>query len=90
MSIQNRIFKKTAGFSFFQIYIDTKTGNILDDFKDVLTADEIKKLVDINGVISMRPNSQILEQNQNSCFISEWYLKTSTINYQNTESKYLS
>jgi hypothetical protein len=38
----------------------------------------------------MIPNSQILEQNQNSCFISEWYLKTSTINYQNNESKYFS
>ena len=46
------------------------------------------KLVDVNGVISMIPNSQILEQNQNSCFVSEWYLKTSTINYLNTESKY--
>ena len=35
MNIQNRIFKKTADFSFFQIYIDTKTSNILDDFKVV-------------------------------------------------------
>jgi hypothetical protein len=46
------------------------------------------KFVDVNGVISIVPTSQILEQNQNSCFISEWYLKTSTINYFNTESKY--
>jgi len=53
-------------------------------------SDKASKLVDVNGVISMIPNSQILEQNQNSCFISEWYLKTSTINYLNNESKYFS
>ena len=59
MSIQNRVFKKTADFSFFQIYIDTKTGNILDDFKDVLTADEIKKL-DKNKSIRIRNNDSIV------------------------------
>jgi len=53
-------------------------------------SDKACKLVDVNGVISMIPNSQILEQNQNNCFISEWYLKTSTINYLNNESKYFS
>lgn len=53
-------------------------------------SDKASKLVDVNGVISMIPNSQILEQNQNNCFISEWYLKTSTINYLNNESKYFS
>lgn len=46
------------------------------------------KLVDVNGVISIIPKSQILEQNKENCFISEWYLKTSTINYLNNESKY--
>lgn len=59
MSIQNRIFKKTADFSFFQIYINTKTDNILDDFKDVLTADEIKKL-DKNKVIRIKNNDSIV------------------------------
>ena len=59
MSIQNRIFKKTADFSFFQIYIDTKTGNILDDFKDVLIADEIKKL-DKNKVVRIKNNDSII------------------------------
>ena len=59
MSIQNRIFKKTADFSFFQIYIDTKTDNILDDFKDVLTADEIKKL-DKNKVVRIKNNDSII------------------------------
>ena len=51
-------------------------------------SDKASKLVDVNGVISMIPNSQILEQNQNSCFVSEWYLKTSTINYLKNEFKY--
>lgn len=46
------------------------------------------KLTDLNGVISVIPKSQILEQNKDSCYISEWYLKTSTINYQNNESKF--
>ena len=59
MNIQNRIFKKTADFSFFQIYIDTKTSNILDDFKGVLTADEIKKL-DKNKSVRIKNNDGIV------------------------------
>lgn len=46
------------------------------------------KLVDKNGLISIVPKSQILEQKENSCFISEWYLQNSKINYLNKESKY--
>jgi hypothetical protein len=46
------------------------------------------KLVDVNGVISIVPNSQILEINKNNCWLSEWYLKTSIINYTNNECKY--
>lgn len=46
------------------------------------------KLVDENGVISIIPKSQILELNAKNCFITEWYLKTSTIQYLNNESKY--
>lgn len=46
------------------------------------------KLIDLNGVISIVPTSQILEQNTNSCYITEWYLKTSTINYLANEVKY--
>jgi hypothetical protein len=34
------------------------------------------------------PNSQILEINKNNCYLTEWYLKTSTINYLNSSSKY--
>jgi len=59
MSIQNRIFKKFEDFTFFQIYIETKTGNILEDFKDILTADEIKKL-DKNKIIRIRNNDNFL------------------------------
>lgn len=50
--------------------------------------DKAIKLVDLNSFISIIPKSQILEQNAKSCFISEWYLKTSTINYLSNESKY--
>ena len=46
------------------------------------------KLVDLNGVIFILPTSQILEQTEKNCFISEWYLKTTNINYVNNESKY--
>ncbi len=54
--------------------------------KDI--TDKAHKLTDLNGVVSIVPKSQILERNKESCYISEWYLKTSTINYLNNESKY--
>ena len=59
MSIRNRILNKTADFSFFQVYIDTKASNIVDDFKDVLTSDEIKKL-DKNKVVRIKNNDSII------------------------------
>ena len=46
------------------------------------------KLTDLNGIISIIPKSQILEQTKNNCWLTEWYLKTSTINYLSNESKY--
>lgn len=46
------------------------------------------KLTDLNGVISIVPKSQIFEIINKSCFVSEWYLQTSTIKYLNSESKY--
>lgn len=59
---------------------------------DFLTLNNISnkayKLVDLNGIISIIPKSQILEQTNTNCFITEWYLKTSTINYLSSESKY--
>ena len=59
---------------------------------DFLTLKKISakafKLVDVNGFISIVPTSQILEQKESKCFITEWYLKNSNINYLNNESKY--
>jgi hypothetical protein len=51
-------------------------------------SDKAHKLVDLNGTIIILPTSQILEFNKENCYISEWYLKNSTINYLKTESKY--
>lgn len=51
-------------------------------------SDKAYKLVDLNGIISIIPKSQILELLQNKCYVTEWYLKTSTINYLSNESKY--
>lgn len=50
--------------------------------------DKADKLTDLNGIITIVPKSQILEQSKNDCWITEWYLKTSTINYLSSESKY--
>lgn len=46
------------------------------------------KTTDINGIISIVPKSQILEQSKNDCWISEWFLKNSTIQYLSNEFKY--
>jgi hypothetical protein len=58
---------------------------------DFITLKEISKkafkLVDLNGVIWIVPTSQILEQKEKNCFITEWYLKNSSIQYLNNKSK---
>ncbi len=51
-------------------------------------SDKAYKLTDLNGIISIIPKSQILEQSKKDCWITEWYLKTSIINYLGSESKY--
>lgn len=51
-------------------------------------SDKAYKLTDINGIISIVPNSQLLEQTKNDCWISEWFLKNSLIPYLANESKY--
>jgi hypothetical protein len=51
-------------------------------------SDKAWKLTDLNGIISIIPKSQILEQSKKDCWITEWYLRTSTINYLSNESKY--
>jgi hypothetical protein len=53
-----------------------------------IISDKAYKLTDLNGIISIIPKSQILEQSKTDCWITEWYLKTSTINYLSNESKY--
>jgi hypothetical protein len=50
--------------------------------------DKAYKLTDLNCIISIVPKSQILEQSKNDCWISEWFLKNSTIQYLTNEFKY--
>lgn len=50
--------------------------------------DKAIKTTDVNGIISIVPKSQILEQSKNECWISEWFLKNSTIQYLTNEFKY--
>lgn len=65
-----------------------KKGYLIDFLALSSISDKAYKLVDLNGIISIIPKSQILEQLENKCFVSEWYLKTSTIKYLNSEYKY--
>ena len=65
-----------------------KKAYLIDFLALTNISDKAYKLVDLNGIISIIPKSQILEQLDNKCFVSEWYLKTSTINYLNSEYKY--
>ena len=65
-----------------------KKAYLIDFLSLTNVSDKANKLVDLNGIISIIPKSQILEQLEKKCFISEWYLKTSTINYLNSECKY--
>jgi hypothetical protein len=50
--------------------------------------DKAIKITDVNGIISIVPKSQILEQSKNDCWITEWFLKNSTIQYLTNEFKY--
>lgn len=51
-------------------------------------SDKAYKLTDLNGIISIVPKSQILKHATNECWITEWFLKNSIINYSGNESKY--
>jgi hypothetical protein len=51
-------------------------------------SDKACRLTDELGVISIVPKSQILEQTKNDCWINEWFLKNSTIQYLTNEVKY--
>jgi hypothetical protein len=50
--------------------------------------DKAIKTTDINGIISIVPKSQILEHSKNDCWISEWFLKNSTIQYLSNEFRF--
>lgn len=65
-----------------------KQAYLIDYLGLTSISDKAYKLVDLNGVISIIPKSQILELLQNKCYVTEWYLKTSTINYLNNECKH--
>lgn len=49
--------------------------------------DKAYKLIADNGTIHIVPKSVILELNENSCFITEWFLKNSKISYLTNECK---
>lgn len=51
-------------------------------------SDKAYKLTDENGIISIVPKSQILEKTSNECWITEWFLKNSILNYASNEFKY--
>jgi hypothetical protein len=51
-------------------------------------SDKATKITDANGIINIIPKSQILEQTKNDCWITEWFLKNSTIQYASNEAKY--
>jgi hypothetical protein len=65
-----------------------KPAYLIDYLALTSITDKAYKLVDLNGVISIIPKSQILELLNDKCYVTEWYLKTSTINYLNSECKY--
>ncbi len=61
----------------------------LIDFKALKQiSDKAYKLTDVNGFITIVPKSQILNQSESNCWITEWFLKSSVINYLSAESKY--
>jgi len=55
-------------------------------FKSI--SDKAYKATDQNGIINFIPKSQILEPIKNNCWITEWYLKSSNIQYLGNEYKY--
>ena len=50
--------------------------------------DKAYRLTDLNGIVSIVPKSQVLEQTPIDCWITEFYLKESKIYYLSSESKY--
>lgn len=66
----------------------TQTIAYLIPFKSLsLKSVKAYKMIDLNGLKSFVPKSQILELLNDSCWITEWFLKSSKIKYLNCESK---
>jgi hypothetical protein len=65
-----------------------KRGYLINFLSLKSISEKAAKLTDINGVIVIVPKSQILDQIKNNCWITEWFLKNSTIPYLANESKY--
>ncbi|PKH68898.1 hypothetical protein CXF59_01070 [Flavobacterium sp. ALD4] len=51
-------------------------------------SDKACRLTDEFGIVLIVPKSQILEQTKNDCWITEWFLKNSRIQYAVNEVKY--
>jgi hypothetical protein len=65
-----------------------KQAFLIDFLALVSITDKAYKLTDLNGIVSIVPKSQILEQTNKNCFITEFFLRTSIINYLFNESKH--
>jgi hypothetical protein len=65
-----------------------KRAYLIDFLALINISDKAYKLTDLNGIISIVPKSQILEKTNTNCFITEWFLKTSSLNYLSNENKY--
>ena len=63
-------------------------GYLIDFLLLKRISDKVYRLTDVNGIINIIPNSQILEQSKNDCWITEWFLKSSSIQYLANQSKY--
>ncbi|MFZ4679008.1 MAG: DUF6371 domain-containing protein [Flavobacterium sp.] len=51
-------------------------------------SDKANKLTDVNGIDTIIPKSQIIKELISCCWISEWFLKNSSISYLANEYKY--
>jgi hypothetical protein len=64
-----------------------KIGYSIPFLSLISLTDKAYKLTAENGTIHIVPKPVIIEQNENSCFIAEWFLKNSKLSYLNNECK---
>ena len=65
-----------------------KIAYLIDVLALEAISDKAYKLTEKSGFISIVPKSQILEQTNFSCWITDWFLQSSAIDYLGSESKY--